>query len=233
MDFSTRATDPELMDDLQCSGPVVVQTLRELEFINKWLGGNHVTLQAIKAITRKKSLRRVRIIDVGCGSGDVLLHLRQWASANDLQTELTGVDANPHIINLAQTHCNQYSDITFESMDILSMKFKSLETDILIGTLFFHHFTQTQLTDFFSQLKNQVRIAIIINDLHRHPLAYYSIKWLTALFSKSEMVKSDAPLSVRRGFSRPELETVLRNAGYDRFKISWKWAFRWQVIVEM
>jgi 2-polyprenyl-3-methyl-5-hydroxy-6-metoxy-1,4-benzoquinol methylase len=233
MDFSTRATDLETMDDLHCSGPVVAQTLRELEFINKWLGGNHVTLQAVKVIAKKKSLARIRIIDVGCGSGDMLLLLRRWARRKNLPTELTGVDANPNIIALAQIHCNQYSDISLEAVDILSSKFKALETDILIGTLFFHHFTQTQLTDFFAQLKEQVRVAIIINDLHRHPLAYYSIKWLTALFSKSEMVKSDAPLSVRRGFSRRELETVLRNAGYDQFQISWKWAFRWQVIVQL
>ena len=71
-----------------------------------------------------------------------------------------------------------------------------------------------------------------IADLHRHPLAYYSIKWLTGLFSKSYLVKNDAPLSVLRGFSRKEWESLLTKAGIKNYSIRWKWAFRWLIIVE-
>jgi hypothetical protein len=79
-------------------------------------------------------------------------------------------------------------------------------------------------------LKHQVRIGIVINDIHRHWLAYYSIKLLTRLFSKSAMVKFDAPLSVLRAFSRQELSDILHQAGIRHFQLSWKWAFRWQAV---
>ena len=36
-DFFNRSDEVEVMDDLECSGDVLEQTLRELEFINKWL----------------------------------------------------------------------------------------------------------------------------------------------------------------------------------------------------
>jgi hypothetical protein len=85
--------------------------------------------------------------------------------------------------------------------------------------------------DILRQLKEQARKAVIINDLHRHPLAYYSIRWLTKLLSQSEMVKYDAPLSVLRGFSRNEWLDLLREAGISRFSLKWKWAFRWQLII--
>ena len=71
-----------------------------------------------------------------------------------------------------------------------------------------------------------------IADLHRHPLAYYSIKLLTGLFSKSYLVKNDAPLSVLRGFSRKEWEALLAQPGIKNYSIRWKWAFRWLIIVE-
>jgi hypothetical protein len=87
------------------------------------------------------------------------------------------------------------------------------------------------LIAFFSHLKKQAGIGFLINDIHRHSLAYYSIKLLTTLFSKSSMVKYDAPLSVLRAFSRKELSNILRSAGIESFTIKWKWAFRWQVVV--
>lgn len=53
MALDIRSEDPEIMDDLDCNGPVVAQTLRELEFINKWLGGNGVTLTGLRQLTKR------------------------------------------------------------------------------------------------------------------------------------------------------------------------------------
>jgi len=68
-----------------------------------------------------------------------------------------------------------------------------------------------------------------INDLHRHYLAYHSIRWLTKWFSKSYLVKNDAPLSVLRGFNRREWLELLRQADVRHGKVQWKWAFRWLI----
>jgi hypothetical protein len=61
--------------------------------------------------------------------------------------------------------------------------------------------------------------------------AYHSIRILTSLFSKSYLVKNDAPLSVLRGFKKRELTTLLDKAGISKYTIKWRWAFRWLVIV--
>ncbi|MDB5252932.1 MAG: methyltransferase protein, partial [Flaviaesturariibacter sp.] len=68
-----------------------------------------------------------------------------------------------------------------------------------------------------------------INDLHRHPLAYHSIRLLTRAFSRSYLVKNDAPLSVLRGFSRSDWLRVLGRARISPVGIQWKWAFRWLI----
>jgi hypothetical protein len=62
-------------------------------------------------------------------------------------------------------------------------------------------------------------------------LSYHYIRLLTSLFSKSYLVRHDAPLSVLRGFKKTELETLLEEAGISKYTIQWKWAFRWLVIV--
>ncbi|MBS1567088.1 MAG: SAM-dependent methyltransferase, partial [Bacteroidetes bacterium] len=102
---------------------------------------------------------------------------------------------------------------------------------IIFSSLFCHHFTDEELHDMLPWMQCNALAGFFINDLHRHPLAYYSIKWLTAAFSRSYLVKNDAPLSVRRGFVKNEWQSILRQAGMNRYRLQWKWAFRWLLVV--
>jgi 2-polyprenyl-3-methyl-5-hydroxy-6-metoxy-1,4-benzoquinol methylase len=230
-DFSVRSAQMEMMDNLDCSGPLIHQTLRELEIINTWLGGNAVTLSGVSRLLANADRKKEIIIaDLGCGGGDMLQLIDRWAQPKKYTLKLIGFDANPHIIEFARESAKGNPRIHFEALDIFSEAFRRRKFDIVIGTLFYHHFTTEQLVAFFSALKKQTAIGVVINDIHRHPLAYYSIMYLTRLFSRSAMVKSDAPISVLRAFSKSELEEILRKASFNDFSIEWKWAFRWQVV---
>lgn len=232
IDFSRRSGDSEIMDDLEYAGETMDRTLRELEVINRWLGGNRVTINGIsKLLENGNQNSPIRVADLGCGRGDMLILIDGWAKKYNLELELFGIDANQYVIDAARKRFGKSPNIHLQTVNILSPDFQKREFDIVIGTLFYHHFTDEQLIAFFSHLKKQAGIGFLINDIHRHPLAYYSIKLLTMLFSKSSMVKYDAPLSVLRAFSRKELSNILRSAGIESFTIKWKWAFRWQVIV--
>lgn len=212
------------MDDLTVKGSVVDQTLQELDLINAWLGGNQITLRIVK----KEIQANMQVVDVGCGSGRMLQKVHAWCRKRNIPVELTGIDANPHIIKYARK--NQSSDIHFETTNIFDLSFSSRRFDIILATLFLHHFAHDSLVTLLAQWKQQASV-IIINDLHRHPLAYYSIKWLTRLFSKSSMVRYDAPLSVARGFKRKEWEHILGEAGITNYQLRWRWAFRWELVI--
>jgi len=230
--FSDRSTEVEIMDDLEFHDDVVFQTLRELDFINQWLGGNAVTLNAIeKAWKEIPKEKFISIADLGCGSGEMLRLIAKKAIHQNRNVLLTGIDANPHIVDYAKNHSAVFPNVKFEALNIFSNEFQSHNVDIVIATLFLHHFSDGELTTLLVSLKKQAKSAIIINDIHRHPLAYYSIKWLTSLFSKSRMVKYDAPLSVLRAFTQSELKLILEKAGIKNYELKWRWAFRWQLII--
>ncbi|HLZ17792.1 MAG TPA: methyltransferase domain-containing protein [Cyclobacteriaceae bacterium] len=219
------------MDDLQFHHEVVFQTLRELDFINRWLGGNAVTLNAVEKLRQTfPGAKTVSMADLGCGSGEMLRLIATKANQEHWKTQLTGIDANPHIIDYARSHSLDFANIRFEALNIFSGEFQALRFDVIIATLFIHHFSEEELIHLFSLWKKQAA-AIIVNDIHRHPVAYFSIKWLTSVFSKSSMVRYDAPLSVLRAFTREEIKSILAKAGIENYKLKWKWAFRWQLTV--
>jgi 2-polyprenyl-3-methyl-5-hydroxy-6-metoxy-1,4-benzoquinol methylase len=229
-DLSQRSEAIEIMDDLACSGPVVDQALIELEFINKWLGGNAVTLNGLNNLLPSCS-SPIKVADLGCGGGDMLMLIADRLRKKKYDAQLTGIDANPNIVSYAQKNATNYPEISFKTLDVFSDAFRQKKFDLVFATLFFHHFTRGQLIDLFAHLTKSTRCGIVVNDLHRHGLAYYSIMLLTKIFSKSSMVVNDAPLSVHRGFKRAELVEILKTAGITTYSLKWKWAFRWQLII--
>lgn len=231
-DLSKRAVLLEQMDDLQISGADLNQALRELDGINYILGGNYVTLKGIDMLLeRGVSTRTVHIADLGCGSGDILRRIRRLTVKRHLDAALTGFDANPNVIQYATTHTPSECEIRYQAINIFSEAFGDQSFDIVTGTLFFHHFTSEQLIHFFRELRKQTRVGLVINDIHRHWFAYYAIKILTRMFSRSAMVKHDAPASVMRAFKRSELRAIMEGAGFHHYRIKWCWAFRWQIVV--
>jgi hypothetical protein len=81
------------------------------------------------------------------------------------------------------------------------------------------------------QFAKKHKAILIINDLERNRFAYYAIKYLTKFFSKSYLVKNDAPLSVLRGFKKTEWIEMIQLAGAKNYSVKNKWAFRHEVIV--
>jgi 2-polyprenyl-3-methyl-5-hydroxy-6-metoxy-1,4-benzoquinol methylase len=230
-DFSQRSAGNELMDDLNVSGGALHQALRELDAINYVLGGNYVTLNGLsQMLDSMNTQKEICIADLGCGSGDMLSLIRRLLVKRDIDAKLIGIDANPNVVQYARNHTPPSCDIHFECLNILSEEFKKKKFDIVTGTLFFHHFTTDELIIIFKHLKRQGSTGLIINDIHRHWLAYYSIKWLTGLLSRTPMVRHDAPVSVLRAFKKSELVDILHRSGIVDYRIRWCWAFRWQVI---
>lgn len=229
--FKYRSSQKEIMDDLQISSEIG-QTLKELDVINRRLGGNKVTINALEKIYRRENFpQQITIADLGCGGGDILITIAKWAQKKGIKAELYGIDANPNIIEFAKDHSKNYPEISYKVVNIFSKAFQTQKYDIITCSLFTHHFTNNELVQLFSQVKQQCKY-FIVNDLHRHPFAFYSIKFLTQLFSKSVMVRNDAPISVLRGFIRKELEDILKASDIKKYQINWMWAFRWQLVAQ-
>ena len=259
--LSYRSNEKELIDDLELDNDALRQNLEELALINKYLGGNQVTTSGLSKLmfdvrdsmfdsTKKdngdflnhqsntepqtsniENRATIKIADLGCGGGDMLMVMAAWAKKKGINAQFIGIDANDFMIDFGTKRTTNYPNISYLHQDIYSEEFKEKSFDIVTMTLFCHHFSDESLITLLQQLKKQTRIGIVINDIHRHWFAYHSIAWITKLFLKSYLVKNDAKLSVWRAFVREDLEKIIQKSGFTKYSIRWKWAFRWEVVL--
>ncbi len=229
--FRYRSYQPELLDADTIPALDLYQNLKELNFINTWLGGHAITIEGVAYFLNSKIRYLledyITIADVGCGGGDNLIAIAKWARKNKIRVKLIGIDIKPDCINYAIENCKPYSEISFITSDY---QFVNERFDIIFSALFCHHLNDQQLISYLTWCNYKAALGFFVNDLQRNPLAYFSIKYLTKLFSKCYLVKNDAPLSVLRGFHKVELESYFQNGGVSGFRILWKWAFRYLVI---
>lgn len=227
--FEKRSYEKELMDDLDLASDALEQNLKELEIINTSLGGYKVTLDALNRHRNRLPSDQIHITDIGSGAGDMLKKMALWGRKHKLNLKLTGIDANAFMIHYATERSREFREIDFRQANIFDLTPEDLQTDVLTMNLFCHHFTDDELMNIFRTIAKSGTKLLIINDLHRHPLAYYSIMALTRIFKGSYLVQNDAPLSVLRGFKRNELEKLFVETEFRKVELRWFWAFRWQL----
>jgi len=227
---TNRSTKIEIMDDLDMSGETLINSLDQLANINKWLGGNKTTIDSLKTILKTNPKdKTISIVDLGCGNGDMLRKVAHFGRKNGYKFDLLGIDANQATIDYAIQLSANFPEITYKKEDVLSKEFATHTYDIAMCTLFLHHFEDPIALDFIQTLLKNAKIGVVINDLHRHWLAYYLFKLLTSVVG-NEMTREDGLTSILKAFKRQDLDRFSKKLNF-KSTITWRWAFRYQWII--
>lgn len=229
--FKNRTTEAELMDDVSLEPETLNKVLRDVSLANRLLGGDRITHKAVLRILRNKPDRAYSIIDVGCGEGQMLRQLALTCRKNKYKVKFTGLDINEAAIELAEKSSKGFPEIKYHSGDILREDLQELVSDIVLCTLTLHHIPSSRIPQFLGKLASLARVAVVVNDLHRSPLAYYLFKIFSAIFIKTKIARHDGLVSVKRGFKRKELFAFSRQVPEYYSNIEWKWAFRYLLIL--
>ncbi|WP_422106561.1 methyltransferase domain-containing protein [Winogradskyella sp.] len=230
IDTTYRSDATEIMDDFSMKGELLRDTLDKLGKINRWLGGNRVTLNGIEQLLAGHPKDRTyTIIDLGCGHGDMLRWVADFGKKHQYKFKLIGIDANQDAIDYAIELSRTYDEITFEKCDIFSEGFQTMNYDIALSTLFLHHFNEQEILSLLRTISNSANLGIVINDLHRSNVAYVLFKLLSLTIS-NQMIVKDGLTSISRAFKRRELESISQQLQL-KSQIRWKWAFRYQWLI--
>jgi 2-polyprenyl-3-methyl-5-hydroxy-6-metoxy-1,4-benzoquinol methylase len=230
MHLKYRSNQKEFLDEDNIEAKHLFRNLKELDVINTHLGGYRASLKGMEMILEHHPVHSV--MDIGFGGGDSIKQLARFSEKRGSKLFFYGVDLKKDCFNYASENlaalsnkeliCDDYRNISSELLK---------KTDVIHCSLFLHHLTNAEIVELFKFAKANNCI-VLANDLHRNWLAYQSIKFLTALFSRSYLVKNDAAVSVTRGFRRNELIDLLKQSGFTTYSVTWSWAFRYIIIAE-
>ncbi|CEK12241.1 methyltransferase [Legionella hackeliae] len=201
--------------------------LKKLFQVNKVLGIFRSTRKLLKRHPKQATL-----LDIGCGGGLFLLNLSQHFP----EMRMLGIDINEEAIVDAQKALKEWqtknpsSHLSFQT-EHFEYSISNNNFDILLATLLCHHLSDEELVLFLQQSYNHAKQVVIINDLHRHWLAYWLYAFISPWLFRNRLITHDGLISIKRGFTRAEWKTLLAKANIANYHLKWCWPFRWQLIL--
>lgn len=204
--------------------------LSKLARIGRVLGGDKATLWAFDQLSYSPK----SILDVGCGGGTFTIRLGKKYP----QAKVVGIDTSAEAIAFAQDQARHQpspvSNVSFYVPETPELTYSPKSFDVITSTLVCHHLSDSQLIDFLSKSYQTAKQAIILNDLHRHPLAWTSFAATAPLLFPNRLIIHDGLISIRRAFKKQDWIRYLQAAHIplSRCSITWHWAFRWIVKID-
>lgn len=228
-----RSAQDEIMDSLDFGGVEMRNLLDDLKTVNKWLGGNSITLDGLEKLLKDHpKSKEVVLVDIGCGDGELLRRCSDFASKNGYNLKGIGIDINPHILEHAKFQSADYPFLEYRKIDVLLDQNSIPNSDIAMFTLFLHHFNNDQIENILKSIIPKTSKGLIINDLQRSKSAFVLFKFISLLFLRTKTARHDGLVSIARGFRKHELEYISKKIPNQKSTICWKWAFRYQWIIE-
>jgi SAM-dependent methyltransferase len=221
-----RSSAPEIMDDAAQDFAAFSSALRDLERINRMSLAYRPTLRWLDALARRTGARRMSVLDVGAGGGDMLARIADWGVRRGVAVELAALDRSPHAAAHARARHPGLS-VRWITADLFDLD-PAERFDAVACALFTHHLDDDSLVRFLRWMRARARLGWLISDLHRHPLPWATVWAGVRLLRMDPMVVHDSTVSIARGFSRADWEGLVARAGV-RAELRWAFPFRWTV----
>jgi SAM-dependent methyltransferase len=200
IDLSRRATDTEQLDE-GVPDEEALRSLADLRFVNRWLSNRGRLASVVRPYL--EASERPRILDVGCGSADMPAYLLREAPK---PTVAVGVDIKLLHLRAAPR------EVRCVRADVRALPFPPRAFDVVLASLFLHHFDAPEVAAVLRGLFALARRALVINDLRRARVPYVFGKAVFPLIFQSPVSVADGLVSIRRGFSAEELAAAFAQA---------------------
>ena len=204
----------ELLDEPLDDGEAVVANLRDLARLNRLTGGARLSAAAVRALAGGRLPGS--ILDVGAGGADIPVALLAAARREGASIQVTAVDSREEVLaaaRLAHPGIDRLEGLALALGDGRALPYPDASFDVGHASLVLHHLEPADAIAFLVELRRVARVGIVVNDLVRGRLAWLGAWLLVHSVATARFTRNDGPLSVRRAYSRAELDDLLRSAG--------------------
>jgi ubiquinone/menaquinone biosynthesis C-methylase UbiE len=202
----------ELLDGPLADPAAIEANLRDLSFINRMTGGASLSIRAVRELLPRGG----SVLDVGTGAADIPVRLLADARRRGVPLQVTATDSRQEVLDAAlaiRPSLGRIPGLTLGLADGLRLSWPDASFDVGHSSMVIHHLDPDDAVAFLAELRRVSRHGIVVNDLARGRL-YWIGAWLLAhTLAASRYTRTDGPLSVRRAYTRREMDELIRRAG--------------------
>jgi ubiquinone/menaquinone biosynthesis C-methylase UbiE len=215
-----RVPTAELLDSDNGTPAEIAASIGDLRMINRWFGGISTAVAMVERVAWTAKQSSFSLLEVAAGSGYVPETAGYRLQRHGLQLQITLLDrAASHLRNGDQAVAG----------DALALPFEDGSFDLVSCNLFAHHLSPQDLVQFVSEALKVCRIAVLINDLVRHPL-HMALVYAGMPLYRSRLTRHDAPASVRQAYTPKEMQALLAQTSAAKVDIHRSYLYRMGVI---
>ncbi len=215
----------EWLDAPEIDADALRLNLRDIRRINFLLGWTAFATRFVARQVRGRHLRAFSLLDVASGSADIPLAIARWAERAGISAQIAASDINPAIVAVAREQGAHVPGFRAEVQDALNLTHPAGSFDFALCTLALHHFPPATAVGILREMARVAR-QVILFDVERSWPAYVGAAALTRLLLMHPMTRHDAPASVRRAYTAPELRSLARHAGLRNARVWVGFPFR-------
>jgi ubiquinone/menaquinone biosynthesis C-methylase UbiE len=217
-----RVIVPELLDDDLGTPAEIVQSLRDLQRINRWFGGISTTLQLLQRIAERTGFRSLSLLEVGAGNGQVPIAARARLARE-------GVDLSITLLDRVASHLPR-NGFPAAVADARQLPFSDGSFDVVAFNLVTHHFEPEILESVAHEALRVCRLAVLVNDVIRSPV-HLALTYAGLPLFRSRLTRHDAPASVRRAYTVEEMRSIVARTAARRIEISSHYLYRMGILL--
>jgi ubiquinone/menaquinone biosynthesis C-methylase UbiE len=218
-----RISRPEIADSPDCPPDEAAKSMRDLSRINRWFGGVATSRKLIEKAAAATGQKRFSVLEVAAGFGEVPKIAAQQLACQGITIDVTLLD---------RLHSHLQPGNRSVVADALALPFPDAAFDLVSCSLFAHHLEPPALKRFTNEALRVSRIAVLINDLIRHP-AHLALVYAGLPLMRSYASRADGVISVRKSYVPEEMRNIISNGTQPsrRIEISRHYLFRMGIIV--
>ncbi len=198
---------PELLDLHAGNLSEVRRSLGDIRRINIYLGGAKPVCDAVWELLG--DAKSATILDIGTGNADILLRLEKQARRRGVKLNLVGLDINERHLQIAREDTLSHDNIELLGADAFALPLRDKSVDVVISTLFLHHFRAPQIRALLREFSRVSRVGWTMHDQVRDALPLWFFRVARPVFATSYLTRYDAVASIYRAYTPSEMREII------------------------
>lgn len=198
----------ELMDDPDCDPDRLRRTLERFTLVNRLIAAWGTVYRERVRPALAVAPGPARLLDIGCGGGDVLRRLVARARADGFDVSGMGIDPDDRSLAVARA-ANPVRGVEYRLTDSTRLADSGERFDVVVSSHVMHHLTPADLRTVLEDSGRLATRLALHSDIARSRLAYAAYAVGITPLAPGSFLRTDGLRSIRRSWTPAELAELV------------------------